>query len=424
MILARWAAQYPEFASQCHDRRLIFCRIDQKGAAVKNHARRRKPIRIAITNVYAAGCYTATIFVGSRKTPINVFLDTGSSSLAVNKKHYNPDTDKCMTPTNLAQYVSYEDDSGWKGAVVQTRLTVMHYKKKCRLDNVNIAVADQQKDMFVDEMQGMLGLAYIGLNYAYKYSGPTWPAFDHESIDKKPVVDIEPYFTQLEKYGAIPNKFSFYTLRSEIRYGKKAIGKDPWNSGYLVLGGGEEYTSLYKGGFRTVKVLHDLYYNTNMKSLRVGSRKPITIPIPTKNSGLISNSIVDSGTQTICLPNALYKKMLREFRALSPEFAATIAQSVNYDDVKLSERSIKKWPNLYLIMEGMAGDVELTVSPQTYWQTNYTKDGVTGLCIDSQEEKQTILGLPFMNNFYCIFDRSKNDGIGEIRFATPKLPRP
>ena len=73
--------------------------------------------------------------------------------------------------------------------------------------------------------------------------------------------------------------------------------------------------------------------------------------------------------------------MLRQFRVLNPDFVTTISRSVNYDDVELSETAIKKWPKLHLTMEGTSGDIELTISPQTYWQTNYTDDGVTGFAI-------------------------------------------
>ena len=237
------------------------------------------------------------------------------------------------------------------------------------------------------------------------------------------MIDIEPYFTQLEENGTTANIFSLYTLRSEIHYGKRAIDKNPWNNGYLVLGGGEEYTSLYKGNFKEVKVQHDVYYNTNIKSLRVGHSKPISIAPPTTKSGLNSNSIVDSGTNFICFPNWLYKKVLGQFRALNSDVSAAISRSVNYDDIKLSENAIKKWPKIYLIMEGTSDDIELTIWPQTYWQANYTKDGVASFAIGFEEDNQTILGLPFMNNYYCVFDRSADDGIGVIRFATPKLPK-
>ncbi len=385
-------------------------------------AKQKKPIKIAITNVYADGCYTAPIYVGGEETRINVFLDTGSSSLAINGQHYDPKRDTLMSPTRLVQAVDYEDGSGWQGAVIRTRIGVRHFREWRRLDNVGIAIADRQKDIFADEMQGMLGLAYIDLDFAYKFRRPTWPNYDHRNLADKPQAEVEPYFRQLEESGTLPNKFALYTLRSTIRYGRRPIEKDPWNLGFLVLGGGEQYHSLYKGKFKTAKVVHDLYYNTNLTSIRVGSTKPIPIPPPKEDSGLNSNAIVDSGTATICLPKALYRRLLKRFRTLNPDFLAAIRRSVDYDDVRLSERVLRRWPTLHVSMEGMSKDIELKVTPQTYWQTNYTKDGVTGFAIDDQDENQTILGLPFMNNYYCVFDRSANNGVGVIRFATPKLP--
>jgi len=384
---------------------------------------RNRPIRIGITNIHADGCYTAPIFVGRRKTRINVFLDTGSSSLAVDRRCYQPGRDACMAPTNLAQAVAYEDGSGWTGAIVRTRVAVRHVREERRLEGVAVAVADRQKDIFTDGMQGILGLAYTELDEAARFDGPTWPTYRHRAMDTRPVVDIEPYFSQLEEAGTTPNKFSFYTLRSQVHYGRRAIDRDPWNTGWLILGGGEEYRSLYQGRFRTARVLHDLYYNTNMTSIRVGTGRPIRVAPPAKGSGLFSNSIVDSGTATICLPDRLYSKVLRQFGALNPEFARLIRRSVRYDDVRLDERALRRWPDIHLTLQGTSKDIELKVMPQTYWQTNYTKDGVTAIAIDSQEENQTILGLPFMNNYYCVFDRSGSDGMGVIRFATPKLPR-
>ena len=387
-------------------------------------SKRNRPIRIAITNVHAAGCYTAPIQVGSRRTRLNVFLDTGSSSLAVDRRHYDPGKDRCMATTRLAQSVDYEDGSGWTGAIVRTRIVVRHVREERRLEGVAIAVADRQKDIFVGGMQGILGLAYTELDEASKFRRPTWPSYDHRNLDSKPVVDVEPYFTQLEQGHTTPNKFALYTLRSQVRYGgRRYVAGDPWNGGWLVLGGGEEYRSLYQGRFRTARVLHDLYYNTNMTSIRVGSSEPIAVPPPARMSGLFSNSIVDSGTATLCLPNRLYKSIIAQFRALNPGYAATIRRSVNYDDVRLDARELGRWPDIRLTLEGTSRDIETVVSPKTYWQPNYTRDGVTAFAIDSQDENQTILGLPFMNNYYCVFDRSGNDGIGVIRLAAPKMPR-
>ena len=42
--------------------------------------KKNTPIKITITNIFADDCFTAPIYVGSQKTPVNVFLDTGSST--------------------------------------------------------------------------------------------------------------------------------------------------------------------------------------------------------------------------------------------------------------------------------------------------------------------------------------------------------
>ena len=49
-----------------------------------------KIARVPITNVYADGDYTGRINVGPTKQPMNVLLDTGSSTLAFDDKKYQP----------------------------------------------------------------------------------------------------------------------------------------------------------------------------------------------------------------------------------------------------------------------------------------------------------------------------------------------
>src|SRR5882672_5980979 len=47
-------------------------------------------VRIPITNIYAGGPYTGRIFVGAKNKPMNVFLDTGSSTLVLSRHSYCP----------------------------------------------------------------------------------------------------------------------------------------------------------------------------------------------------------------------------------------------------------------------------------------------------------------------------------------------
>ena len=91
-----------------------------------------------------------------------------------------------------------------------------------------------------------------------------------------------------------------------------------------------------------------------------------------------------------------------------------VEQGVDFD--LRDDRPDQELREFHLTMEGENGNVNLSVRPENYWQTHYTDDGVTGFYIDHEEDDQTILGLPFMNNYYCVFDRSANDGLGTVQF--------
>ena len=72
--------------------------------------------------------------------------------------------------------------------------------------------------------------------------------------------------------------------------------------------------------------------------------------------------------------------------------------------------------------------MRLEVKPETYWQVDAVAPGrntptVTGTfpAIGPSGMAQSILGLPLMNNYYVVFDRSDSKGknAGLIRFAKP-----
>jgi hypothetical protein len=63
------------------------------------------------------------------------------------------------------------------------------------------------------------------------------------------------------------------------------------------------------------------------------------------------------------------------------------------------------------------------VTPETYWQTNAPKPGYATAVLfgdNGQGGGQSILGLPLMNNYFTIFDRSVDKGLGAISFAPIK----
>jgi len=377
-----------------------------------------KTIRIPITNTLLGGDYSGLIHVGSGKTPANVLLDTGSSSLALDANRYDPTKDTSASVTDIVQEVGYGDGSRWIGSVVQTSISLGQGAQALLLPRVYAAVAYRETPNIFNQADGILGLAYTGLNDAYTLTKKTVPpTYNPNDIQSGVKTYLKPYFTQLEESGVVANKFAFYTLRSTVSIATPNPATDPLNNGFLILGGGEESTDLYTGQFQSARVVADEYYNTNLKAIIVGNSAPINISPPTRKSGEYSNSIVDSGTQPLALEKSLFHTVMGRFSTLDQKLArAARTRYVPVTSLKFSD-----WPTLTFVLEGDAGaDVRLTVAPDTYWQVNTHESGYAQLMLDSFP--QTILGLPFMNNYFTVFDRSVNSGLGVVKFAAIKRP--
>ena len=368
-------------------------------------------VRMPITNVLNDGDYSGKIYVGSKKVAVDVLLDTGSSTLAVDGHVYDPTKDRAAKLTNIGQEIGYDDGSRWVGGIVLTDISV-NSAHPLVLPRVHTAVAyHATKEMF-GESHGILGLAYAKLNDAYKMPGPTIPPhYTYNQIQTGQVTYIEPYFSQLEAAGLVANKFAFYTLRSMVNMATAKPETDPLNGGFLILGGGEEQTDLYTGAFQVARVVHDTYYNVNLKSVRVGNTAPVQAFPPTKASGDASNAVVDSGTAGLYLDKPVFKEVVARFKSLGFE------DEIHAASLPMSKLKLAKWPVLTFVLEGALGsDVTLEVTPQTYWQTNAPKAGHASLAF-GQEDGPSLLGLPLMNNYFTVFDRSVDKGRGVISFA-------
>jgi hypothetical protein len=376
-----------------------------------------KPLRISLTNLYANGDYTATVQVGKQKKAANLIVDTGSSTLAFDGKFYNPSDDKHATITNIAQDVTYAGGD-WIGAVVESNVQFGN----AQLAKTALAVTYLESKNFFGQANGILGLAYTRLNKAYTLPGKTWPpAYHYNQIQDGKVTFLKPYFTQLEQAGLIANKFAFYTRRSMVSHAKPDPSSDPLNQGVLVLGGGEESTDLYDAAKPavTVRVLDDQWYNTNLKAVIVGKTDPISVLPPTKASGNLSNSIIDSGTNSLVFSQPLFNAVIERF---SQGENRQFLQWMRAGYLPMGNLNRKLWPNLVFVLEGLTGDVRLTVTPQNYWQVNAPERGYATARLlgdGGQLEGQSILGLPLMNGYFTIFDRSV-DRLGIIKFA-PRL---
>jgi hypothetical protein len=376
-----------------------------------------KVVRIPITNIYMGGDYTARVLIGPQQTPVNVILDTGSSALALDGHKYKPDVAGGDKITNLAQTDAYGDGSTWTGAVITTSVAAGTGATQVTLPNANVAVAyDESANMFRGS-DGILGLAYAPLDNAFKMPGPTWPKnYTAAQVRSGAAQDIQPFLTQIAGEDVVSDKVSFLTRRSFVHEGGGA--DDQLNQGWMVLGGGEESNDLYTGTFQTVKVLADEWYNTNLKAIQVGNTTPLHIRARGRK-GMPSNSIVDSGTNSLNLGPTLLKALFSKFSA---EQQSLLEQSVLEERlVAVSDLgSLDAWPSLTFVMQGDSGDVSLVVKPTDYWQVNTQKVGAALAAITVGEPGLAILGLPLMNGYFTIFDGEADEGRGVIKFATRK----
>lgn len=378
-----------------------------------------KVVKMPISNVLLGSDYTGQIEVGSSKKKMNMILDTGSSTLAVNGKDFNPSADKGSKTTNIAQEVQYGSGS-WVGAVVRTSVGLSH---SVSLKNVNIAVTYQELANMFDHAQGIWGLAYEKLNNSYLMPADTWKhKYDADRIATGKEADLDPYFSQLEEADIVANKFAFYTKRSIISAATANPATDTLNQGVFVIGGGEDEKQFYTGRFTQVAVLDDIYYNTDLLHVRV-DQPPITVPPLPPGSPDPSNSIVDSGTNSLVIDQTLFDRILASFRAINPEFSTmlqrySLSTGQGVDETQLN---LSAWPDLTLSLKGAQGSpVNLTVIPGNYWQFDAGERGLAIANIfgdDGQMGGMSILGLPLFNGYYTIFDRTLAAGRGIISFA-------
>jgi len=402
-------------------------------------------IKVPITNIFGGGDYTVEILLGSQAVPANVIVDTGSSTLAVQQTRYKAASDTALNPTAWAQDITY-GTGGWAGPVVMTNLTMGSGGNAVKLNNAPMAIAAEQEPNNFGDADGILGLAYTPLNdgsnlHSYlvqKGITPSvtfpWPfpvkntaaavkQFE-KFLSSMPPQSITPYFTLLEQEGITPNKFALYTLRSAVNAAQADPSRDPLNGGYLILGGGEEQNDLYTGNFVNVDVLDDLYYNTNLTAVQVQGRPSIAVkPLPQQLvSQMGSNSIVDSGTNSLVLANDVFSAIMASLQQLNPQFVRSAEAALKSETgIPSSQVNLANWPAITFTLAGENGEaIPLTCAPATYWQMDSPSAGRAAFQISPGGQlPQSILGLPLMNNYYTVFDRSLDPG-GVIRFATIK----
>lgn len=427
-------------------------------------------MKIPITNVYAKGGYCAQLHLGANKEPVNVILDTGSSTLAINKNAYQAQNDAKLTTTNLAQQVTYPLFS-WSGPIINTLVKLKgNIQESMVVENCSVALASSiTGEIRFAEADGILGLAYSHLNKSYNLSSLLnknkkilsttypWRALEEHienAIEMKSVKDFKAFikkypnnkmptfFETLSEQNTINNKFAFHVKRSSIHISKNnqidkyhtqnSLTKDPLNQGWFILGGGEEYRDLYQGKFQSIKVNKNTHYWVSLNSMRVGKYPKIEV-LNNKNSEKITNinnAIIDTGCSAIVLSDFLYNDLINTLQETSPAFIALLSpfKDIEFQEkgIDMNELKLNTWPDLTFNFAGekntKSQEVSIVCKPQHYWQINTPSFGKACFKIIPQLPNwpnQSIFGLPLISDYFVIFDRAKNN-TGVIKFAQQK----
>lgn len=422
-----------------------------------------RPLALPLTNLLADGGYTASLRLGSEAQSVNLIIDTGSSTLVVHESGYQATRDTELKATTLAQEVNY-GLGGWLGAVVHTRI---HAGELAMADTPLALVHAEAEHTFLDA-DGIWGMAYHPLNRGYDLStyltshgiDPAstfpWPFPDeaHPLVKQQlddfkallpqlPEEDVATCFTLMEERGLCANRFTLITRRSSIHMAsahscanenKAALAADPLNQGLLILGSHEEDTAPNHGSAVDLKVVHDRYYNVNLKAVRW--QNDIDIALPTAQAAHLhrgsSNAIVDSGASLISLPEVAFTPLMQRLWALLPDskpltsaFMGDISQIIaaQKQGIDSSLLRLENWPKLELVFEGANGEeVCLGVDAHHYWQVNAPSHGKAVFKLMGQLPHwpaQSVLGLPLFNPYRVVFRRDLGEQ-GVIRF----IPQP
>ena len=399
-------------------------------------------MRLPICNVYANGDFTVQIFLGSDAVPLQLILDTGSSTLAIHTTRYKPDSDQHLQGTQLVQEVRY-GIGGWAGPVTKTSMH-LHGEHDLPLQHNYVALACEGQPPLA-KADGILGLAYNRLNQATNISGYLaaqqpplkaslpWPFVQHDisalddiaaALQHYPKHNLTPWFSNIEQHGVVANLFSFYCRRSSVHYCDNSAEptQDPLNQGWFILGGGPEQQDLYEGEFQHIRVLQDVYYNVQLTAIQVAGLPPVSCPPGTGTDS--ANGFVDTGCSGLLLPQSLYQSLLQQLIHFNAELALVLKQLPVFTGKEqgLDSRLIdlSQWPTLYFYFAGDNGDtVKLACPPQDYWQINAPQYGLASFKIIPQLPhfaNQSIIGLPLLCNYFTVFDRAVHQN-GVIRCA-------
>ena len=336
--------------------------------------------------IKGAAKYLAKITLGSDEDVVHLKLDTGSSNLIINASNFSYGDD---TITGQKAYVY---DSGTNRSIAINAQ-----------DEIGLGCFDDIKAKFSLTAKDDSAENVLGLGFGDKERLP------HEA-------QVPAFFGQLVKNTDANNLFSL-----------ALCGYKP--TSHVLFGGVDQRMKGLVGKF--VPIIERSAFVVPAETLRLMDSKKVIGKFdqydPESKTGI--KTYLDSGTAFLLLP----PKMAQNFatvvsaraeelgfaNSISPNFYRT-ARSVSTTTARFeSEAQIRQFPRFEITFQGADGTTKaLELSPRHYLKPMHPHDPLQRTFAVRESNDDTVLGQPFLENHYLVFDRKNNAvGFGNIDVA-------
>lgn len=340
----------------------------------------------AISN---ASVYYANIMTGSEDFFVKAKIDTGSSHLVINEGDYLSANDSRI---GKKPYIFKNPET--KSIAVNA------------LDSFNLGCASHIVGKFSLTSGALTTPNILGLAFGDAQHLP------HEA-------KIEPFFDQLVRKNGFNNVISLALC-------------GPTGNSHVLLGGIDDVMTIGIGKF--IPIIEKSAYVVPALIMRRADNKKFLGAFPKYDpeSKTGRRTILDSGTAFNMLPVDMAVAMTREVMAfaedknlnhLFPEGFFRTERSISTKVARFSSLlSIRQFPTFEISFYGVDGKTKsLELSPLYYFKQMDVNDPLVRTYATRDTGSDIILGQPFLENHYVVFDRNRGMvGFGNINVACQK----
>jgi len=126
-------------------------------------------------------------------------------------------------------------------------------------------------------------------------------------------------------------------------------------------------------------------------------------------------TVVDSGSTDLVVTSAMHEEIMKVLQPIAEKNGVDLSQEL----IRTTADVIAQFPVLQVLAKNTEGQkITLDIAPDTYFKQAGGAGYILGISI---REDQTLLGQPFLQNHFVVFDRAnKRLGFGPKRGCTAK----